>query len=108
LGLTVGGGAVGERFQNENGVILDLIGAQLGLEASLGSAGMPDERNGGGGVAIEGPRLEGIADRAKDRAALAMAGVENAAQHLVAIAEDGVGLVDQECWSMSVDDPEDR
>jgi hypothetical protein len=40
VGLTVGGGAVGGRFQNENGVILDLLGAQLGLEASLGSAGM--------------------------------------------------------------------
>jgi hypothetical protein len=38
VGLTVGGGAVGGRFQNENGVILDLLGAQLGLEASLGAA----------------------------------------------------------------------
>jgi len=28
------------RFQNENGVILELVGAQLGLSVSLGSAGM--------------------------------------------------------------------
>jgi len=40
VGLTVGGGAEAARFQNENGVILDLLGAQLGLEVSLGSAGM--------------------------------------------------------------------
>jgi hypothetical protein len=28
------------RFQNANGVILELVGAQLGLAVSLGSAGM--------------------------------------------------------------------
>jgi hypothetical protein len=39
-GLTVGGGAQVGRFRNANGVILDLVGAQLGLEVSLGSAGM--------------------------------------------------------------------
>jgi hypothetical protein len=40
VGLTVGGGAMAARFQNENGVILDLLGGQLGLQVSLGSAGM--------------------------------------------------------------------
>ena len=39
-GLTVGAGAGVGRFQNANGVILDLVGAQLGLAVSLGSAGM--------------------------------------------------------------------
>jgi hypothetical protein len=39
-GLTVGGGARVARFQNANGVILELVGAQLGLAVSLGSAGM--------------------------------------------------------------------
>jgi hypothetical protein len=39
-GLTVGGGAQVARFQNANGVILELVGAQLGLAISLGSAGM--------------------------------------------------------------------
>jgi hypothetical protein len=40
VGLTVGGGAEAARFQNANGVILDLVGIQAGLEVSLGSAGM--------------------------------------------------------------------
>ena len=40
VGLTIGGGAEAARFQNANGVTLDLVGAQLGLEASLGSAEM--------------------------------------------------------------------
>jgi len=39
-GLTVGGGAQVARFQNANGVILELLGAQLGLEVVLGFAGM--------------------------------------------------------------------
>ena len=39
-GLTVGAGAGVGRFQNANGVILELVGAQLGLSVSLGSAGM--------------------------------------------------------------------
>ena len=39
-GLTVGAGGQVARFQNENGVILELVGAQLGLALSLGSAGM--------------------------------------------------------------------
>src|SRR5262245_16564902 len=39
-GLTVGAGGQVARFRNENGVILELIGAQLGLAVSLGSAGM--------------------------------------------------------------------
>ena len=39
-GLTIGGGAQVARFQNANGVILELVGAQLGLSVSLGSAGM--------------------------------------------------------------------
>ena len=39
-GLTLGGGARVARFQNANGVILELVGAQLGLAVSLGSAGM--------------------------------------------------------------------
>jgi hypothetical protein len=39
-GLTLGGGAQVARFQNANGVILELVGAQLGLAVSLGSAGM--------------------------------------------------------------------
>ena len=39
-GLTVGAGGQVARFQNENGVILELVGAQLGLPVSLGSAGM--------------------------------------------------------------------
>jgi hypothetical protein len=39
-GLTVGAGAQVGRFQNANGVILELVGAQLGLAVSLGSAGM--------------------------------------------------------------------
>jgi hypothetical protein len=40
VGLTVGAGAGVGRFQNANGVILELVGAQLGLAVSLGSAGM--------------------------------------------------------------------
>jgi len=39
-GLTVGAGGQVARFRNENGVILELVGAQLGLSVSLGSAGM--------------------------------------------------------------------
>ena len=39
-GVTVGGGAQVARFQNANGVILELLGVQLGLELVLGSAGM--------------------------------------------------------------------
>ena len=39
-GLTVGAGGQVARFQNANGVILELVGAQLGLSVSLGSAGM--------------------------------------------------------------------
>ena len=39
-GLTVGAGAQVGRFQNANGIILELVGAQLGLAVSLGSAGM--------------------------------------------------------------------
>ena len=39
-GLTVGAGGQVARFQNANGVILELIGAQLGLAVSLGSTGM--------------------------------------------------------------------
>jgi hypothetical protein len=39
-GLTVGAGGQAARFQNANGVILELVGAQLGLAVSLGSAGM--------------------------------------------------------------------
>jgi hypothetical protein len=39
-GLTVGGGARVARFQNANGVIVELVGAQLGLGISLGSVGM--------------------------------------------------------------------
>jgi hypothetical protein len=39
-GLTVGAGGQVARFQNANGVILELVGAQLGLAVSLGSAGM--------------------------------------------------------------------
>jgi hypothetical protein len=39
-GLTVGAGGQVGRFQNANGVILELVGAQLGLAVSLGSAGM--------------------------------------------------------------------
>ena len=39
-GLTIGAGGQVARFQNENGVILELVGAQLGLSVSLGSAGM--------------------------------------------------------------------
>jgi hypothetical protein len=39
-GLTVGAGRQVERFRNENGVILELVGAQLGLAVSLGSTGM--------------------------------------------------------------------
>ena len=39
--FTVGaGGQVAARFQNANGVILELVGAQLGLAVSLGSTGM--------------------------------------------------------------------
>jgi hypothetical protein len=40
VGLTVGGGAQVARFQNANGVTLDIVGAQLGLEVSLGSTEM--------------------------------------------------------------------
>lgn len=40
VGLTVGGGAQVARFQNANGVTLDIVGAQLGLEVSLGSSEM--------------------------------------------------------------------
>jgi hypothetical protein len=39
-GLTIGAGGQVARFQNENGVVLELVGAQLGLSVSLGSAGM--------------------------------------------------------------------
>ena len=39
-GLTVGAGGQVARFQNANGVILELIVAQLGLAVSLGSTGM--------------------------------------------------------------------
>jgi hypothetical protein len=39
-GVTVGGGAQVARFQNANGVILELLGVQLGLKVVLGSAGM--------------------------------------------------------------------
>jgi thioester reductase-like protein len=39
-GFTVGGAAQVARFQNANGVILELVGAQLGLAVTLGSAGM--------------------------------------------------------------------
>ena len=39
-GLAVGAGGQVARFQNENGVVLELVGAQLGLAVSLGSAGM--------------------------------------------------------------------
>ena len=39
-GLTVGAGGQLARFQNANGVILELIVAQLGLAVSLGSTGM--------------------------------------------------------------------
>ncbi len=39
-GLTFGGGAQVARFRNANGVILELVGPQLGLAASLGSATM--------------------------------------------------------------------
>ena len=39
-GLTGGAGGQVARFQNENGVILELVGAQFGLAVSLGSAGM--------------------------------------------------------------------
>ena len=37
---TVGAGGQVARFQNANGVILELVGAQLGLAVSVGSAGM--------------------------------------------------------------------
>ena len=40
VGLTVGGGAGVARFQNTNGVTLDLVGVQAGLEVSLGSTEM--------------------------------------------------------------------
>ena len=40
VGLTVGGGAGVARFQNTNGVTLDLAGVQAGLEVSLGSTEM--------------------------------------------------------------------
>jgi hypothetical protein len=39
-GLTVGAGGQIARFQNAKGVILELVGAQLGLAVSLGSTGM--------------------------------------------------------------------
>lgn len=39
-GLTVGAGGQVARFQNASGVTLELVGAQLGLAVSLGSAGM--------------------------------------------------------------------
>ena len=39
-GLTFGAGAQAARFQNANGVILELAGVQLGLSVVLGSAGM--------------------------------------------------------------------
>ena len=39
-GLTVGAGGQVARFQNANGVIVELIVAQLGLAVSLGSTGM--------------------------------------------------------------------
>jgi hypothetical protein len=38
--LTVGAGGQVARFQNASGVTLELVGAQLGLAVSLGSAGM--------------------------------------------------------------------
>ena len=40
VGLTVGAGGQMARFKNANGVILELVGAQLGVAVSLGSAGM--------------------------------------------------------------------
>jgi hypothetical protein len=40
VGLTVGGAAEAARYQNANGVILDVVGVQAGLAASLGSAEM--------------------------------------------------------------------
>ena len=40
VGLTVGAGGQVARFKNANGVILELVGAQLGVAVSLGSAGM--------------------------------------------------------------------
>ena len=46
-GLMVGAGGQVARFQNANGVILELVGAQLGLAVSLGSAGMT--------IALEAP-----------------------------------------------------
>jgi hypothetical protein len=39
-GLTVGGGAQVARFQNANGVILELAGMQVGVPVVLGSAAM--------------------------------------------------------------------
>jgi hypothetical protein len=39
-GLTVGGGGQVARYQNANGVILELVGVELGLQMVLGSAGM--------------------------------------------------------------------
>ena len=39
-GLTVGAGGQVARFQNENCVVLELVGAQLGVAVSFGSAGM--------------------------------------------------------------------
>jgi hypothetical protein len=38
--LTVGGGAQVARFENANGVILELAGIQVGVAVVLGSAGM--------------------------------------------------------------------
>jgi hypothetical protein len=40
LGLTVGGGGQVGRYRNTNGVILELVGVQLGLQMVLGSTGM--------------------------------------------------------------------
>ena len=40
VGLMLGAGGQVARFQNANGVILELVGPQLGLAVSLGSAGM--------------------------------------------------------------------
>jgi hypothetical protein len=40
VGLTVAGGAGAARFQNANGIILDLVGIHAGLQVSPGSAEM--------------------------------------------------------------------
>ena len=48
-----------------------------------------------------------VADRAQDLAALAMAGIQHAAQ-LVGLAEEGVGLVDQQRRTISLDHAKQR